>query len=69
MEKHLIKQRDNFNLFLYPFTPEKVGIYVSVYASGNFSLCHSVQSGSGAHPTSYPTGIRGSLPEGKVAGA
>jgi hypothetical protein len=25
--------------------------------TGNFSLCHRVQNGSGAHPASYPMGI------------
>jgi hypothetical protein len=25
-----------------------------------FSLCHRFQTGSGAHPTSYPKGTRGS---------
>jgi hypothetical protein len=35
----------------------------------NFSLHHSVQNGSGAHPASYPMGTRGSFPEGKAAGA
>jgi hypothetical protein len=30
---------------------------------------HSAQTGSGAHPASYPIGTRGSFPEGKVAGA
>jgi hypothetical protein len=35
----------------------------------NFSLRHRVQNGSGAHPTSYPMGIRGSFPGGKAAGA
>jgi hypothetical protein len=36
---------------------------------GNFSLNHYVQNGSGAHPTSYPMGIRGSFPGGKAARA
>jgi hypothetical protein len=36
---------------------------------GDFSLHHHVQNGSGAHPASYPMGIRGSFPEGKAAGA
>jgi hypothetical protein len=27
----------------------------------NFSLYHRVQNGSGAHPASYPVGIRGSF--------
>jgi hypothetical protein len=38
-------------------------------AAGNFSLHHRVQSGSGAHPASYPMGTRVSLPGGKAAGA
>jgi hypothetical protein len=37
--------------------------------AGNFSLHHRVRNGSGAHPASYPTGIRGSFPGGKAAGA
>jgi hypothetical protein len=34
-----------------------------------FSLLHSVQIGSGAHPASYPMGARGSFSRGKAAGA
>jgi hypothetical protein len=37
--------------------------------AGNFSLHHSVQNGSGAHPASYPMGTRGSFPGDKAAGA
>jgi hypothetical protein len=37
--------------------------------SGNFSLHHRVQKGSGARPASYPMGTRGSFPEGKAAGS
>jgi hypothetical protein len=37
--------------------------------AGNFSLYHRVQTGSGAHPASYPMGTRGSFPGGKAAGA
>jgi hypothetical protein len=37
--------------------------------TGNFSLHHGAQNGSGAHPTSYPMGTRGSFPGGKAAGA
>jgi hypothetical protein len=33
------------------------------------SLLHIVQTGSGAHPTSYPLGTRGSFPGSKYAGA
>jgi hypothetical protein len=35
----------------------------------NFSLHHRVQNGSGAHPTSYPMGTRGSFSGGKAAGS
>jgi hypothetical protein len=35
--------------------------------TGNFSLHHRVQNGSGAHPASYPMGTRGSFPGGKEA--
>jgi hypothetical protein len=35
----------------------------------DFSLLHSVQTGSGAHAASYPVGTGGSFPRGKEAGA
>jgi hypothetical protein len=35
---------------------------------GNFSLHHSFQNGSEAHPASYPMGIRDSFPGNKAAG-
>jgi hypothetical protein len=34
-----------------------------------FSLLHSIQPGSGAHPSSYPMGKRGNFPGSTVAGA
>jgi hypothetical protein len=34
----------------------------------DFSLLYSVQTSSGAHPTSYPMGIGGSFPEVKRLG-
>jgi hypothetical protein len=37
--------------------------------AGDFCLHHCVQNGSGAHPTSYPMGTRGSFPGGKASGA
>jgi hypothetical protein len=37
--------------------------------AGNFSFHHHVQTGSGAHPASYPIGTRGSFPGAKAAGA
>jgi hypothetical protein len=35
--------------------------------AGNFSLHHRIQTGSGAHPASYPMGTRGCFPGGKAA--
>jgi hypothetical protein len=35
----------------------------------NFSLHHRIQTGSGAHPASYPMGTKGSFPGGKAVGA
>jgi hypothetical protein len=37
--------------------------------SGNFSLHHRIQNGSGVHPAFYPMGTRGSFPGDKAAGA
>jgi hypothetical protein len=37
--------------------------------TGNFSLHHRVQNGSGDHPDSYPMVTRASFPGGKAAGA
>jgi hypothetical protein len=36
--------------------------------AGNFSLHHRVQTGSGAHPSSYAIGSKGSFPVDKAAG-
>jgi hypothetical protein len=33
--------------------------------AGNFFLHHRVHNGSGAHPASYPMGIKGYFPGGK----
>jgi hypothetical protein len=41
----------------------------SRWGAGNFSLNHLVQTGSWAHPASYPMGTRSSFPGGKAAGA
>jgi hypothetical protein len=41
----------------------------ALVGAGNFSLHHCVQTGSGAHPTYYPRGTRGSFPRGKAARA
>jgi hypothetical protein len=34
-----------------------------------FSLFHSIQTASGAHPVSYPVGTGDSFPRGKMVGA
>jgi hypothetical protein len=45
------------------------GFEVSVpVGSRFFSLLLSVQTGSGAHPASYPMGTGGPFPAGKAAG-
>jgi hypothetical protein len=36
------------------------------YMAGNFSIHHCIQTGSGAHPASYPVGTRGSFSGGTV---
>jgi len=36
---------------------------------GNFSLCHCVQTDSGAHPASYLVDTGGCYPRGKAASA
>jgi hypothetical protein len=42
--------------------------YSAGQGAGNFYPHHSVQTGSGAHPASYPMGTRGSsFPGGKAA--
>jgi len=43
------------------------GVPIPVWAK-DFSLLHTLQTGSGAHPTSYSMGT-GILSQGKVAGA
>jgi hypothetical protein len=40
------------------------GVGVQVQVSEEFSLYHSVQTGSGAYPASYPRATMGSFPEG-----
>jgi hypothetical protein len=45
-----------------------IGVRVPA-GTGNFSLHHRVQTGSGAHPSSYAMCTRGSFPGSKAAGA
>jgi hypothetical protein len=41
----------------------------SIPGRGAFSFLHNIQTGSGAHPASYPMGARGSFPGHKAAEA
>jgi hypothetical protein len=41
------------------------GSYYGPEGARNFSLHYRVQTGSGAHPASYPMGTRGSIPADK----
>jgi hypothetical protein len=41
----------------------------SIPGRGKISLRHSVQTGSEAHPASYPMGTGGAFPGGEAAGA
>jgi hypothetical protein len=52
----------------YRLDHRMIGVRSSVGA-GNFSLRHSIQAGSGAHPASYPMRTTGSFPGRKAAGA
>jgi hypothetical protein len=78
----VLMHRDNFAFYLtLKSRDSSVGIALGyglddwgsmvrfLAGTGNFSLHHRVQNGSGAHPVSYPMGTKGSFPVGKAAGA
>jgi hypothetical protein len=50
------------------YTLDDWGVGVWVPVGSEFSLLHIIQTGSGAHPASYPMGTGGSFLGGKVAG-
>jgi hypothetical protein len=52
----------------YGLDDRTIGVRFPVGA-GNCSLRHRVQTGSGAHPASYPMGIGNSFTGSKAAGA
>jgi hypothetical protein len=55
-------------IFTY-YGPDDRGSRVRFPAgAGNFFLHHRIQTGSGAHPPSYPMGTRDSFPVGKAVG-
>jgi hypothetical protein len=68
---HVVKRRNDFAFtwsrdssicITLGYGPEDRGSRVRFPAgAGNFSLHHRIQNGSGAHPTSYPMGTRGSF--------
>jgi hypothetical protein len=45
------------------------GVRIQVPVGSEFSPLHIVQTGSEAHPASYPMGTGGAFPGGKAAGA
>jgi hypothetical protein len=70
MDLREIKRRDSSVGIALGFGLDDRGSRVRFPAgAGNFSLYYRVQNGSGAHPSSYPMGTRGSYPGGKAAGA
>jgi hypothetical protein len=50
------------------FKLDERGVGVRVLVGSEFSLLHIVQTGSGAHPASYPMGTGDSFPGGKATG-
>jgi hypothetical protein len=64
---HLIKNWTMKMLSGYVLNDPGVGVRVPV--GQEFSVLHVVQTGSGAHPASYPMGTGGTFPEGKAIGA
>jgi len=52
----------------YGLDDRMIGVRLPAEA-GYFSLRYRVQTGSGAHPPSYPMGTAGAFPAGKAAGA
>jgi hypothetical protein len=66
----LLKSRDNSVGIALGYGLDDQGSRIQFPAgSGNFSLHHRLQNGSGAHPASYPVGTRGSFLGGKAAEA
>jgi len=49
----------DFNIALW-----SMGLIPGRDSEGNFSLCHCIQTGCGAHPSSYSVGTGGFFPWG-----
>jgi hypothetical protein len=65
----LVGQRDKFTFTLKIPTWRQLRHLRLCRVQSHVALHHRVQTGSGAHPASYPIDTRGSFPEGKAAGA
>jgi hypothetical protein len=78
LHNHALSHKLYFPHILFKSRDMSVGIVLSymldkqgsraqfLVGAGNFSVHHCIQNGSGAHPTSYPMGTRGSFPGGKA---
>jgi hypothetical protein len=71
-KKSVINPFHNFRVIAQWYSaglrPVRLGVRVPVGA-GKFSPHHRLQTDSGAHPASYPTGTRGTFPGGKTTRA
>jgi hypothetical protein len=67
-EQEIIVSRDSVVGIETGYGLDDLGVGVRVPGQ-EFSFLHVVQTGSGAHPASYPMGTGDSLPGGKAAGA
>jgi len=70
LNKHIgeSRQKNKTTVSLYPLLLLFSWITNLIWV-GNFSLHHRVQTGSGAHPASYPISTRCPFRGGKVVGA
>jgi hypothetical protein len=64
-----VKSRDSSVGIATGYGLDDHGVGVRVPVNQEFSLLHVVQTGSGAHPASYPMSTVGSFPGGKAAWA
>jgi hypothetical protein len=64
-----IKSRNSIILSVIHHHQNSLELIIVFSAVKDFSLIHSIQTGSGTHPASYPVGTGDSFPGGKAAGA
>jgi hypothetical protein len=65
---HFYGSRDSAVGIATGYGLDNQGVGVRVPVGQKFSLLHAVQTGSGAHPASYPMGTGGSFSGAKTAG-